>query len=355
MLPYRSKIDLYRDVFSGKTNYIPLLVWPLGGNMPTVDEIWDDLPAVLTKAPAAIEAKRQTGSDWIPVCGVGTHQCIAIPSVYGCEVVKLSGSDPICKPKFSSIDEILELGVPEIKGPVIDRLFSDLTLLQDFTDKYGCELSYPVTVSPPDIAQLMLGEEFMMLLMTEPDKVKRLLSNLTMAAIDLIKMVKAQTGQKSDEYITGKGIYQPGYRMACDSIVNYSPSIVKELVLPVFEMFCEQFGPMNVHYCTEPTQSGHILPVLLNQKSVIAVDNHQGPEVFWPDDEPLQCDDRMVIITTLELDARGKIDAFLARKPVQACLKGDSVGIIVATYIQSADAGREIFEYWRERIFAIIS
>jgi len=350
MSPYQSKISLYRNVFAGKTNYIPLLVWPQCGDMPTVDELWSDLPAVLSRVPVAIEAKAQTGSDWIPVYGAGTYQCIAIPSLYGCEVVKLAGSDPICKPKFNSIDEILDIGIPEMKGQVIERLFDDLTVLKEFVGKYGWELSYPVTVSPLDVAQLILGEEFMVLLMTEQAKVKRLLSNLTLAAIDLIKLVKAQMGQKPDEYITGKGIYQPGIRMACDSIVNYSPSVIKEFVLPVFEMFCEEFGPMNVHYCTEPAESGHVLPVFLNQKSVIAVDNHQGPDVFWPGDMPLQSEKRMVIITTLELDTREKIDAFLARKPVQACLKNGTNGLIAATYVQSVEQGKAIFSYWQEQM-----
>ncbi len=349
MSPYQAKIDLYKDVFSGKTNYIPFLVWPVWPDMPTVDELWDDLPGVLHRVPAAIEAKRKIGSDWIPTYGVGTHQCIAIPSIYGCDVVKLHGSDPICKSGFTSIDQILDLGIPDIKGAVIDRLFTDLAILKEFVDKYGYELSYPVTVSPLDIAQLMLGEEFMLLLLTEPEKVKRLLANLSEAAINLIKMVKAQIGQKLDEYITGKGIYQPGFRMACDSIVNYSPEIIQEFVLPVFDMFSKELGAMNVHYCTEPTESGHVLPVFLNQKSVIAVDNHQGPEVFWLGEKPLKCEERMVIITTLELDTKDKIDAFIARKPVQACLKGQSGGLIVATNVQSVEDGRLLFNYWQEK------
>ncbi|HBG25461.1 MAG: hypothetical protein A2Y10_09860 [Planctomycetes bacterium GWF2_41_51] len=108
--------ELYLKVFTAQSEYIPLIVNPPCPQAPTVEELWNDLPAAVSKTARTLKPKADVGSDWIPSLSIGLYQCIAIPSLYNAETVKLDGSEPLCHPCFSSIDNALEMGLPPIQG-----------------------------------------------------------------------------------------------------------------------------------------------------------------------------------------------------------------------------------------------
>lgn len=240
--------DMYLKVFKAETDYIPLIINPPCPGAPGVDELWNDLESAVSRAAKGLSPKEQVGADWIPSLSIGLYQCISVPSLFGGDVVKLNGSEPISHPCLESLGEGLGYGVPEIKGDVIDRMFGDLAKAKRILDDQGYELSFPVTASPFDLAQIMLGEQFLISLIINPEDILQFLFNITDVCIELTRRAKEVMGLGVDEYVTNRGMFFPGLRLPCDAIVNFSPELIKDFVLPVLEKFSEHFGDLCVHF-----------------------------------------------------------------------------------------------------------
>lgn len=341
---------MYRDVFHAKTDYIPLIVNPSLPDAPSVDELWNDLARAVEKCKYAFAPKIEIGSDWIPSLNIGLYQCISVPSLLGAEVIKLDGSEPICGHIKDDIRSILKNSPPALSGPVIDRMLNDINTAQHVLNEFDFELSFPVTASPFDLAQLMIGEEFFIEMVNDPAAVKDFLLYLCEICIDLVKLVKTEMDQGKNDYITNRGMYFPGYRLPCDSIVNYSPQMLREFVLPVLEKFAGDFGPLCIHFCTEPSPSAHILPVFLETDSVLAVDNWQGPDVFIGDEAPVNMQDRIAVVSSLDLSDNEKITAYLARGPVANVPRTSGRGLVAATEVCDIENGKRIYETWQSQM-----
>lgn len=340
--------QLYTDVFGGQTDCIPLIVRPPCPGVPTIDELWDNLSGALAKVSGTLKPQAEVGSDWVPSFNVGLYQGIAIPSLLGAEIVRLGGFEPICKHGSKSLDEYLDVGVPRIEGAIIDRMLADLRTAQEVLSEQGYMLSFPATASPFDLAQMMLGEEFLVALVTEPDKAKKFLFNLAELAVSITKLVMSQMDQHKDDYITNRGIFFPGLRLPCDAIVNFSPDMVREFVLPTLEVFGNVFGSLCIHYCTKPAPSGHVLPVLVESDCIGAVDNWQGPDSFIGDDAPARMQAKIAILTDIDLTTPGKIDEFLSQEAVRDVPRKGGRGLVVATNVESVDEGKRVYEDWQK-------
>ena len=342
--------NLYSKVFNGQIDYIPMIVNPPCPQAPTVDELWKDLPAAIAKTSRALKPKADIGSDWIPTLNIGLYQCIAIPSLFEAKIVKLDGSEPLCYPCFSSIDNALEAGIPTVQSNIIDRMLKELRIAKKSLTEQGYALSFPVTASPFDLAQLMCGDEFLLSLIASPEKAMNFLINLSHLAIDIINVVKSEMGQPNNEYITNRGIFFEGLRLPCDAIVNYSPDLVRNFVVPILKKFSDSFAKLCIHFCTEPAPSEHVLPVLCETDFVAAVDNWQGPDVFIGDKAPSKMQNKIAIVSSLDLAVPEKIDAFLEQSPVKNVPRRGGRGLVVATEAESIDHGKRIFEQWNKKL-----
>lgn len=347
---YPELVGLYTDVFHARTGSIPLLVNPPLPESPTVDELWNNLPGAVQKCGQALRPKVEIGSDWIPSLSIGLYQCICVPSLFGAKVIKLDGSEPICSQCIDDIGSVLKKSPPAVKGPVIDRMLGDVRKAQDILEKFGFMLSFPVTSSPFDLAQLMVGEEFFIEMVHNPAGAKEFLFYLADLCIDAARLVKREMSQGDKDYLTNRGMYFPGYRLPCDSIVNYSPQMLREFVLPVLDRFCDAFGPLCIHFCTEPSPSGHILPVLLESESVLAVDNWQGPDVFIRKDAPAALQDKIAVVGSLDLSDAEKMDTFLKSDPVRMVPRENGRGLVMATAVADVEEGKRVYEMWQNRM-----
>lgn len=339
---------LYTDVFKGAEDYIPLIVRPPCPEAPTVDQMWNDLGRAVAKAASGFEPQAQVGSDWVPSLNVGLYQGIAISSLFGVEIVKLDEYEPICKSGKKSLNEFLKMGIPKIEGPVIDRMFADVRIAQKILSEQDYLLSFPPTSSPFDLAQMMLGEEFLLSLITAPDAAKQFLFNLAELCVSITEMIKSEMGQDKDEYITNRGIFFPGLRLPCDAIVNFSPAMLSEFVLPTLDILGKNFGSLCIHFCTEPAPSAHVLGVLLESDYIAAVDNWQGPDAFLGDDAPARMQDKIAILTDVDLTTPEKIDEFLSREPVRDVPRKGGRGMVAATNVASVEEGKKVYDYWQK-------
>ena len=336
------------DAFERRSDYIPLIVGPKCPGQPSRDALWKDTAAATAQAVKALAPKAAAGGDWIPSINIGVFQCITIPSCYGAAVCELKGSEPICHPRFDSIDAAVAAGVPTLEGPVIDDLFAvqdaALAALPE-----GWHLSLPASASPWDLAQVLMGEEFLVAAMLQPDETAAFLDNLTTAFIELTRRVKQRMNQPDNRYVTNRGCLIPGYRLPSDAIVNFSPDLLRRFLPPVIGRIAEAFGPVVMHFCTKPAPSGHVLPVLTEIDGVLAVDNWQGPDVFIGPDAPARMQSRVGVIGDLDLTTPEKMDEVLAWPPVRDVPRAGGRPLAFNTWAPSVDDARRIYDDWRRR------
>ena len=342
--------QLYLRVFKGQEDYIPFIITLPCPNAPTLEDYWHDLPAAVLKAAELFKPRLQIGSDWIPTIAAGMYHCISVPSLFGAEVVKLDGSDPLIHPCFKTIDEALEAGTPPVKGEIIDRMIKDVRAAHKSITQQGYKFCFPATASPFDLAQLMLGEEFLLSLVLRPDKAQTFLVNLSKLAIEIINIVKAEMNEPKNEYNAGKGYFFPGFRLPSDAIVNYSPSILRNVLPGILKIFGQEYENLCVHYCTEPAPSQHILPALLESEYVIAVDNHHGPDVFIGENTPAPFQDKITIASTTDLTTPEKMDQLLAKEALRKVKRKGGRGFIVFTEAESVDHGKKLYQQWHRRM-----
>ncbi len=337
---------IHADALLARSDYIPLIVGTKCPGQPPREAFRQDTRAAVAQAVGALAPRVEIDSDWIPSVSIGLFQCIAIPSLLGAPLKEIAGSEPICEPCFSSLDEAIDAGTPAVEGPVIDEL---LTVARDACDTLpeGWRLSMPASASPWDLATLLLGEEFLVGMITEPDKARQLLVNLTDMFIELTQLTLRCIGQEHAAYITNRGIAAPGFRLPSDAMVNFSPDMLRQFLPPVLDRIGPALGPAIIHFCTTPAPSGHVLPVLTELDHVLAVDNWQKPFVFIGDDAPARLQENVAIIGDLDLSDTDKIDEFFRWEPVTDVPRKGGRGMIINAWAPDVDEGRRLYAYWR--------
>ena len=340
---------LYEDVFAGRTDAIPLIVTPPCGSGPDRREFVSDTRNAMLKAADALAPKVEADTDWIPSVNTSWYQCIVVPSLFGAEPVELDGSEPIVRPVFSSALDAARAGVPEVKGRVVDEMRRTLEhALEALPASF--HLSFPATASPFDLAQLLLpADEFLLSLMTHQGEVRRFLDHLTELCLQVFELVRGRLRGTQSEFVTNRGLHFPGLRLPCDAIVNLSPGLLREFVLPVLQRFGERYGKLCTHFCTQPAPSRHVLPVLTECEHLAAVDNWQGPDVFLGEEAPARLQPSVAVITDVDLTTDEKMDAFLSWEPIRSVPRQGGRGIVVTTSAPSVLEAKRIYEEWSSR------
>ena len=344
-------ISLYRRVFSGQENYIPLVVSPPlkspGLVYPTSRQFTEDTSRAIEIAVKMRRPRLATGSDWVPTVNISHYQGMVVPSLVGAELSFQEGSQPMAKRSPRPMKDLLKTMGASVEGPIVDAMLNTLrTAIRELPPDF--KLSFPVTVSPFDIAQLMFGEEFLVASMVEPEMVTTFLMRLADVCIGVIDLVKREMGEAPNESVTNRGLFFPGLRMACDALVTLSPDLIHKIALPVLERFGERYGNLCIHVCTAPSPAKHILPVLLDAECVKAVDNWQGPQVFMGDDAPARLQDKIAVITDADLASEEKMQRFMEWEPVRRVPRRNGRGMVVSASSTSIDHGRWVYERWQE-------
>jgi hypothetical protein len=342
-------IRTYTEVFTGRTDYIPLLVNPPCRPLPTPYQLWRDTANSVRAAAAALAPRVAVGADWIPTVNISLFQLVTLPRLYGAEIIEQPGSEPICRRRFAALGEAIDAGSPKAEGPAVEEMLGVLRAAKAALPE-GFALSFPMVASPMDLAQLLIGDDFFVAMLDEPEKSLAFLMNLARGAVELIGVVKREMGQGKAEMITNRGMFFPGYRLAADAIVNLPPSLIRDMVLPVLAEFARAVGRLCVHYCSAPAPSAHVLPVLAESPNVAAVDTWQGVDVWIGESAPAAMQPRVALVGDADLSTPEKMDAFLARPPVRLVPRKGGRGIVMATGAPSIDDGRRVYDQWRSRV-----
>ncbi len=323
-----------------------MIVTPPCSAGPTRDELVFDTEVAVRKAVEVLRPKAAVGADWIPTVNISWFQCITVPSLFGAQPVYPEGSEPIVTPVFSSADEAAEAGTPPIDGPVLEHMLSTLdTALRSLPDDFS--LSFPPVASPFDLAQLLLpGDEFLVSLITAPEAALTFLDNLAQLCLGVLAITRNRVTGTPSEFVTNRGLWFPGLRLACDALVNWPPYCIRNTAWPILQRFGERYGKLCVHYCSKPAPSAHVLPALCECESVSAVDTWQGPDAFIGDEAPRRMQSRVALIFDVDLTNTAKMTSFLEREPIRNVPRKHGRGLVLHTSAPSVDEAKQIYQTW---------
>ena len=182
-----------------------------------------------------------------PWYGIGT-----IASAYGSEYEWPAGNAPAIKPKFSSIDEILNYQPVPVAQTSIGK--HTLDMIEYFLEKTKGKIpmSFTDSQSPLNIiANLIPLDQFFIEVLMEPEKVKKLFHILAGLSLEFNK--------KQSELI-GNALVLPGHGFASstkwkglglsdDNAIMISPEDYTNIAVPSVKEVCDPFGGAVFHSC----------------------------------------------------------------------------------------------------------
>lgn len=208
-----------------------------------------------------------------PWYGIGT-----IASAYGEDYFWEPGNAPAIKPKFQSIDEVLEYQPVEIAKTNIGR--HTLEMIDYFMEKTAGKVpvSLTDTQSPLNmVGHLLPLSQFFMDMMMEPDKVVKLLNILSDLSIEFNKEQVKRIGDALA--YPGHGFASStqwrGLGMSDDNILMISPDQYLEYAAPSVEKICAPFGGPVFHSCGDWAEWSD---AVLSIKGLLMADGAFSPE-----------------------------------------------------------------------------
>lgn len=207
---------------------------------------------------------RPLGSDdFVPAIGTGAGTC-AMATAFGCQETQATGVYWV-KPCITAPSQIDHLRKPPITAGRLGEVLAQTRAYAEYVDD-----RLPIRVmdfqSPFTTVEQMLGsDQFFLMPYDEPARLKALMDLVTDFAIEFFHAQMAAAGPNCCP-----GSWPPiwfprsaGIQMSDDNMVNVSPEVYEEFVLPYNNRVAEAFGGLFLHSCTIREQN---LPVLKKLK-----------------------------------------------------------------------------------------
>lgn len=206
--------------------------------------------------------------DSVPALGTGAGTC-AMATAFGAEETNVSGLYWV-KPCITSPSQIDTLKKPRVTDGKLGAILDQTKAYAEYADE-RIAISIMDFQSPFTTVEQMLGSEmFFTMPYDEPERLKALMNIVTDYAIDFFKAQMKAAGPNCRHGIW-PGIWFPkcaGIQMSDDNLVNVSPEVYEEFVVPYNNRISKAFGGLFLHSCT--ITANH-LPVLKKLEGITGV------------------------------------------------------------------------------------
>jgi hypothetical protein len=333
---------LHKQVFNKEKDYVPLTVNVSGDT----NAIWYSTYDAMIEPNKAIQNAKNTylntlkvQSDIVPIVESNFLECL-VPSIFGALPRLAPGGAIDVLPIYNDIYETENIKIDSIFNSVMEDAIRHITYLKENAPEY-LYVSPSRVMSPLDYAVVLRGGDFYMELITEPELSISFMEKILDVTIKTVKEFKKIINQPINECATPRGLIFPGIRLTGDAVVNMSPTMIEEVMCPLYKKFENEFGSVMLHYCCLPAPSMHVLPALTKGGGVTCVDNWQGYKTLLKEENYTQTDIGICTDVSMEQILSGELkdDEFFNTKgrPLTA-------SVSVAT----VDKGIETYERWRE-------
>lgn len=245
--------DLLTRVFAGEVPDRPAaIVHPAALALPEVAPP-AGLDAVQQRVWQTQEGFRRRplgGDDFVPAIGVGAGTC-AMATAFGCRESEASGVYWV-EPCITRLEEIDTLRKPAVTDGKLGGVLAETRACAACADE-----RMPIRVmdfqSPFTTVEQMLGSDrFFLMPYDEPARLHALMDVVTDYAIDFFT---AQMDAAGPQCCPGSwpSFWFPrcaGIQMSDDNLVNVSPDVYVEFVVPYNNRIAQAFGGLFLHSCT---------------------------------------------------------------------------------------------------------
>lgn len=299
----------------------------------------------------------EVGSDIMPSIAINHMGNALYSSVFGAKITvpqdkitSIQDSGPWVYPALKSIEEVDDLSEPTIPSALIFEAERYMKFCREHLPSWVKVVS-PSKLGPFSLAELIRGSEFYLELASEPDRCRRLLELCTNSLIEIERYLREVVNQGSNEHYSEFAIRGPGLRIADDSIINISPDMIKQFVLPHIDRMAQAFGGLTyVHFCTlDKSRSEHVYPALADDRHVCAASSQFAFEYYEKNVDNLE---HNLAIESLYgngieyvIDKYGSFEKWAVDFVPR--FKNRS-GLILYFEVDSIDEGKTLWEIWQK-------
>ncbi len=225
------------------------------------------------------------GSDIVPVLGIKNYAVSIVPSIFGAKLIspgvdidRIEDAGYWVEKLLVDIEDVEKLDSSKMQSELFLDLMKQLEYYKRNSPSWA-EIAVMV-IGPFSIAELLRGSDIYLDMYDNPEYVHRLLQICTDTLIRCVELFRETLGYSNNvkEACTPFGMWYPGLRFGDDSIINLSPELIKEFVIPYYDKIARAFNcSIEVHFCTMPASLGEqILDGLLDSQNIKGISTQLG-------------------------------------------------------------------------------
>lgn len=295
---------LHLDTFMWQGDHIPmaLLCADEKNTIHSYPGVEDPLPFFALKVRNLVECA-SFASDLIPTASLDYFGDCVLPSMLGCAIempergtaVKDAAYvGPWIMPVIEDMKAVWDLEMPGLDAGYCPAALEAAAFFREHLPD-NVNLSTIWKIEPFTLAALLRGTDIYTDCFDYPEELHHLLDFCTDLFIMVEKALRRISGHSDTDNVSHWGIVSPGIRLNGDTIINLSPAILREFVLPRWEKLADAFGgPVYTHYCSTYASKGlHLFDAVWDCPYVAGLSTQVGVEYYRENYDTIK--DRFVI------------------------------------------------------------
>lgn len=219
------------------------------------------------------------------LCVRANYGTSILPSLFGVELFIMDekyNTLPTSKPLSGgteALKKLIDRGVPDIYGGYGEKVFEMGRRFKNIAKTYPkigryVHVYHPDLQGPMDICEVLAGSGIFYMIMDEPELFSELLSLITETYIKFMKEWQKIWDYNGKYAVHWGWLYKGCIMVRNDSLMNLSPSIYEEFIMPYDQKLFDAFGGGAMHFCG---RGDHYIDLAANIKGIYAI-NMSQPE-----------------------------------------------------------------------------
>ena len=351
--------DTHIAAYEWRNTYVPMGIWVNDKSKQQAIHYGqkDFKEQLLRRQLQILDDSWATGSDIVPVLGIKSYCVSLVPTLFGAEIIppadaieEIEDSGYWVKPLYDSVEEAANAPCPAISSALLDEM---LTLIRYYKENLPDNVVIsPLLPGPFSIAELLRSSDFYIDMVDRPEEARAFLTTCTETLIRWIQLLlrELHMDEPVRTFVTAMGMCHPGLRLGDDSIINLSPAMTKEFVLPCYRAISEAFGSdIEIHYCSLPHSLGeHIVTTVCAAEGVRGISTQFGERLHRTHYEQIR--GKLSIECGYGQGIPHGVQTYGSfEKWADAIITPASQrkGMILYTETTSVDEGKRMMEFWR--------
>ncbi len=169
-------------------------------------------------------------------------------SLWGCQINYLENSSPIVVPLSMTAHELQAKEVPD---PIQNKEFQDFfVLMKALKDRFGYVKGDINWTGVQNLALDLMGQQVFLSYIDSPDVMHRIFDKITQSFIEILSMIKAESGTTSISVNRSIEKVEPTINLHSNcSVQMISNDTYEEFLLPIDIKLSKYLQPYGIHHC----------------------------------------------------------------------------------------------------------